>query len=164
MERKNERIIIRLLTACLIFLGLTLGMGIMLVWIMSDPQLITYSSQPNTQNQKDMVQMESSYASPGPVEVVDGIDISTGFIAEGDYHIVRTTCTACHSSKLVLQNRATREGWKEMIVWMQETQKLWDLGEQEEKIIEYLATYYGPVNKGRRIPIKVESWYEINGY
>jgi hypothetical protein len=93
--------------------------------------------------------------------VENGIDVATGFIAEGDYKVVKTTCTACHSAKLVLQNRATREGWKEMIVWMQETQKLWDLGPAEEPILEYLATYYGPTDEGRRKPLQIEDWYMI---
>lgn len=48
-----------------------------------------------------------------------------------------------------------------MIVWMQETQKLWDLGENEDKILDYLATYLGPEKKGRRAPLEVEEWYVI---
>ena len=61
----------------------------------------------------------------------------------------------------MLQNRATREGWEEMIRWMQETQKLWDLGPTEDKILDYLATYYAPENKGRRAQLVVDEWYEI---
>jgi len=94
-------------------------------------------------------------------EVENGIDVATGFIAEGDYLLVKRNCTACHSAKLVMQNRATKEGWLEMIRWMQATQKLWDLGKNEDKIIEYLATYYGPQKKGRRAPIQVDEWYMI---
>ncbi len=96
-----------------------------------------------------------------PLLVEDGIHVATGFKAEGDYLTVIANCTSCHSSKLVLQNRATKEGWEEMIRWMQQTQKLWDLGENEEKILNYLATYYGPEDKGRRAPLAVEEWYEI---
>ncbi|RMG68538.1 MAG: hypothetical protein D6722_11650 [Bacteroidetes bacterium] len=97
---------------------------------------------------------------PAP-EVVDGIEVATGFIAEGDYQLVSTTCTACHSARLVLQNRATESGWREMIHWMQETQNLWDLGENEDKIVAYLATHYGPEDQGRRAPLTVEEWYVI---
>ncbi|MEM8897085.1 MAG: monoheme cytochrome C [Bacteroidota bacterium] len=96
-----------------------------------------------------------------PLLVENGIHVATGFIAEGDYMTVVANCTSCHSSKLVLQNRATKEGWEEMIRWMQQTQKLWDLGENEEKILNYLATHYGPEDKGRRAPLAVEEWYEI---
>ena len=94
-------------------------------------------------------------------EVVDGIDVMTGFVAEGDYRIVKANCLGCHSSKLILQNRATREGWEEMIRWMQETQKLHDLGPMEDKILDYLASYYAPKKEGRRKTLEVEEWYVI---
>ncbi|MGH8018396.1 MAG: hypothetical protein ACREIA_08915, partial [Opitutaceae bacterium] len=91
------------------------------------------------------------------------IDAATGFVAKGDYMIVRAYCTACHSSKLVLQNRADRKGWERMIRWMQETQNLWDLGANEDKILDYLATYYGPLEQGRRAALEIEEsdWYRI---
>lgn len=95
-------------------------------------------------------------------DIVDGKDVSSGFVAQGEYLLVKGTCTACHSSKLVTQNRASREGWKAMIVWMQETQKLWDLGQDEDKILDYLAKHYGPEEKGRRAPLEVEEWYRID--
>lgn len=98
---------------------------------------------------------------PDDNRIENGIDVATGFVAEGDYMLVKTQCTSCHSSKLVLQNRATREGWKEMIKWMQETQKLWDLGENEPKILDYLAKHYAPEDQGRRVALKVEEWYEL---
>ena len=95
-------------------------------------------------------------------EVQEGIDVETGFVAAAGYQQVIAHCTRCHSSKLVLQNRATREGWTEMIRWMQETQKLWDLGEAEKPIVDYLAEHYGPLpDQGRRTALVVEEWYEI---
>lgn len=99
---------------------------------------------------------------PDDGRVENGKDVATGLIAEGDYKIVKATCTACHSSSLVLQNRATREGWENMIRWMQTNQKLWDLGVNEPKILDYLATHYGPPeNAGRRQNLVVEEWYPI---
>ncbi|MEL6191568.1 MAG: hypothetical protein AAFR66_05950 [Bacteroidota bacterium] len=59
-----------------------------------------------------------------PLLVENGIHVATGFKAEGDYMTVIANCTSCHSSKLILQNRATKEGWEEMIRWMQQTQNL----------------------------------------
>lgn len=95
-------------------------------------------------------------------EIQEGIDVETAFIAAEGYQQVIAHCTRCHSSKLVLQNRATREGWTEMIRWMQETQKLWDLGEAEQPIVDYLSQHYGPLpDKGRRSALLVEEWYEI---
>ncbi|MEO0471670.1 MAG: monoheme cytochrome C [Bacteroidota bacterium] len=95
------------------------------------------------------------------VQIENGIDVLSGFVAEGDYQMVKTTCTGCHSGKLVLQNRATRDGWQEMIHWMQESQGLWDLGENEDRILDYLSTYYAPEKSGRRKALSVEEWYEI---
>jgi len=94
-------------------------------------------------------------------EIVDGIDVATGFIAEGNYKLVKQNCISCHSSKLVIQNRMSYEGWKNSIVWMQETQNLHDLGENEEAILAYLAKYYAPIKTGRRKPLIIEEWYEI---
>jgi hypothetical protein len=55
-----------------------------------------------------------------------------------------------------------RQGWKETIVWMQETQKLWDLGESESKILDYLAKNYAPKKAGRRKNLVINEWYEID--
>lgn len=81
---------------------------------------------------------------------------------EGEHKLlVIANCTGCHSGKLVTQNRATREGWRNMIRWMQETQNLKDLGEDEAKILDYLAASYAPADQGRRQNLKVEEWYEL---
>ena len=93
--------------------------------------------------------------------VVDGIDTLTGLIAEGDYLLVKGNCLACHSAKLVTQNRADREGWLGMIHWMQEKQNLPDLGPYEAPILDYLSTYYAPEETGRRPPLEVTEWYAL---
>ena len=82
-------------------------------------------------------------------------DPATGLeIAEG-YQQVKAQCTACHSGRLVAQNRADREGWLQMIRWMQDTQGLWPLGAAEPQILDYLAANYGPLPRGRRMPLQV---------
>jgi hypothetical protein len=93
--------------------------------------------------------------------VEDGIHLETGLIAAEGWETVRATCTACHSAKLVTQNKATRDGWKNMIVWMQETQGLWDLGDQENAILDYLAANYAPEESSRRANLDMEAieWY-----
>lgn len=94
------------------------------------------------------------------VVLTEGTD-ETGFV-EGNFKmLVVANCTGCHSAKLVTQNRASKEGWKNTIRWMQETQNLWQLGENEEKILEYLSTHYAPQDQGRRASLKVEEWYEL---
>ena len=89
------------------------------------------------------------------VIVVQGseIDTKTGLVIAPGFEVVSVQCTVCHSALLVTQNRASREGWLSMIRWMQETQGLWPLGEQELVVLDYLAEHYGPQHLGRRPPL-----------
>lgn len=82
-------------------------------------------------------------------------DPQTGLLVAAGYDQVKAQCTACHSGRLVAQNRADREGWLQMIRWMQDTQGLWPLGEAESVILDYLAEHYGPQPRGRRAPLNV---------
>lgn len=97
-------------------------------------------------------------------KVIDGIHLQSGLIYAEGFDLVRGTCTACHSAKLVTQNRATRAGWEEMIRWMQAKQGLWDLGVNEPAILDYLATNYAPEETGRRPNIDLEGieWYVLD--
>ena len=93
--------------------------------------------------------------------IEDGIHTDTGLLAGDGLELVIKNCTNCHSSKLIIQNRATRDGWKNMIHWMQETQGLWPLRENEKPILDYLTKNYAPVKKGRRQNLTSVEWYEI---
>ncbi len=115
----------------------------------------------------------SALTGPSTPTVLDGTqtaadslkhDPNTGLVVDERLTLVTAQCTACHSSKLILQNRFTRDGWKEKIRWMQRTQKLWDLGESEPVILDYLVNYYGPEQKpfdGRRKPLPAVQWYKL---
>jgi hypothetical protein len=48
-----------------------------------------------------------------------------------------------------------------MIRWMQETQGLWQLGEAEPQILDYLAANYAPQENSRRplLDLKSIEWY-----
>jgi len=94
-------------------------------------------------------------------KVENGIDLSTGLIADEGYKMVKQQCISCHSSKLIIQNKATKEGWTNIIQWMQETQNLWDLGKNEEIIVNYLAKNYAPDEQGRRKPLENIDWYVL---
>ena len=97
------------------------------------------------------------------VLVAETPDVDPTAFTEGEHRmLVVANCTGCHSGKLVTQNRATREGWQNMIRWMQETQNLKDLGPDEEKILDYLSTHYAPAEQGRRHNIQVEEWYSLD--
>ena len=94
-------------------------------------------------------------------EYENGIHLATGFKEGENLQLVINNCTSCHSAKMVTQNRATRDGWLTMIRWMQETQNLWDLGDSEPLILDYLAKYYAPEKAGRRQPLTNIDWYEL---
>ena len=90
-------------------------------------------------------------------------DPESGLAIDKTMPLVKGQCTACHSSKLILQSHFDREKWIERIRWMQRTQKLWDLGESEPAILAYLTKYYGPLDTpfdGRRLPLATQRWYK----
>ena len=115
---------------------------------------VEQSSQPEVDPMKD--------------SVANGIHVLSGLKAEGDYKLIISYCGRCHDYDLVTQNRATKDGWLEIIRWMQATQELQDLGEHEEPILNYLAQFYGPETaknaiEQRRKPLDQNAieWYEL---
>jgi hypothetical protein len=120
-----------------------------------EPELVAIDSTTIEEEYIPSLELDST-------EVVNGIHQPTGLIVDTGVTEVMITCGACHSLSLVTQNRATREGWKDIIVWMQETQKLWDLGQKEDIILDYLAKNYAPKDEGRRKTLVVEEWYQLN--
>lgn len=94
-------------------------------------------------------------------KIENGIHVRTGLIDADGLMTVVNNCTNCHSAKLVTQNRMNKERWAATIRWMQETQNLWDLGANEEIIINYLVTNYPPIKKGRREVLSNVEWYEL---
>ena len=95
-------------------------------------------------------------------KIENGIHVRTGLVeAEGLMTVVKN-CTNRHSALLVTQNRMNEERWISTIRWMQETQNLWDLGKNEEIIVNYLVTNYPPFKKGRREILKDIEWYQLN--
>ncbi|MCJ8164324.1 hypothetical protein MKJ04_05670 [Pontibacter sp. E15-1] len=103
--------------------------------------------------------VEAAALPPPDSDVVDGIHVPTGLIADEGYVLVRNNCISCHSLNLVKNKRATREGWLSTIRWMQQTQGLWDLGENEKPILDYLARNYAPDDMGRRKQLTEVEWY-----
>lgn len=76
----------------------------------------------------------------------------------GTWKLVRAHCTSCHSSQIFKNLRLSSTAWQDVIKRMQEEEGLWDLGDDEPKIVEYLATYFGPApatsqRRSRRAPI-----------
>jgi hypothetical protein len=94
------------------------------------------------------------------------VDTETGLVDTPNLVMVKTHCTGCHSTKLILQHRFTRDGWQERIRWMQKNHKLWDLGEAEKPVLDYLEAHYGPDKQAttrpfRRKPVGAVEWYKL---
>ena len=107
---------------------------------------------------------KGAYKYENPNKIVNGIHVRSGLAYDQNFRIVKAVCTRCHSAKLVTQMKATRQGWEEMILWMQETQGLEELGEYKKPILDYLSKHYAPTKMGRRsnLEIKAEEWYVLN--
>ncbi len=94
-------------------------------------------------------------------EIINGIHQRTGLKEGEGLMTVVTNCTACHSAQLIIQNRMNRERWNATIRWMQETQNLWELGTNQEVIVNYLLTNYPVIHKGRREKLENIEWYVL---
>jgi len=82
------------------------------------------------------------------------LDPVTGLKMSGDWQLVRSNCIACHSPKLITQQRGSADQWLRMIRWMQDKQNLWQFEpEVEERIVAYLAENYPPPTNRRRAAI-----------
>jgi len=142
------------------------GIFVAFVYLLFGESILeSYRNQPQAMEQRASgpQNSRSSSGSEDLDEVKNGIHVQTGLIYADGFDIVRGNCTACHSARLVTQNRASREGWTEMIRWMQASQGLWDLGDNEPIILDYLATHYAPEDVGRRANLNVEAieWYVL---
>ncbi|MCF6224406.1 MAG: monoheme cytochrome C [Flavobacteriaceae bacterium] len=95
-------------------------------------------------------------------KIENGIHVRTGLKNAIGLMAVVNNCTNCHSAQLVIQNRMNKDRWDATIKWMQETQNLWPLGDNQEIIVNYLITNYPPIDKGRREALKNLEWYDLN--
>lgn len=85
------------------------------------------------------------------------LDPMSGLKMTGDWEIVRANCIACHSPKLITQQRGSAAQWLNMIRWMQVKQNLWQFdADTEDKIVSYLANNYPPQDDRRRAAIPPE--------
>lgn len=148
--RKQVKKVYRLLVLLFSLFVITGGL---LVYYTVNPDFFSFKKESNT-------------IASVPIEVDEdrienGIHVRTGLIdAEGLMTVVNN-CTNCHSSKLVTQNRMTAERWNATIKWMQETQNLWDLGKNQEVIVNYLVANYPVIDVGRRATLTNVDWYEL---
>ncbi len=89
-----------------------------------------------------------------PVAFAAEFDAASGLIKAPGWELVRANCGGCHSHALVIQQRADRQTWLDMIRWMQASQNLWQFRpDTEAQILDYLAANYPPQPNRRRAPI-----------
>jgi mono/diheme cytochrome c family protein len=82
------------------------------------------------------------------------LDARTGLVLAPGWQMVMAHCGACHSYQLITAQRGDAMFWQETIRWMQRTQNLWPIpDEQEATIVAYLATNYDETDWGRRPPL-----------
>ena len=98
----------------------------------------------------------------GSNEIENGIHVRTGLKDGEGLMAVVAHCTACHSAQLIIQNRMNEERWNATIRWMQETQNLWELGDQQKVIVDYLVHNYPVYKKGRRENLQNIEWYNLS--
>ncbi len=153
----------------LIFLLLIIGLGALSYLLLADTIGDYLSRTVYTEDQleeltKRRLKIQKQDRADNWDLIENGIHVKTG-LRDGEHlQLVITQCTSCHSAKLITQNRATRQGWKDMIEWMQTTQGLQDLGSHESKIITYLTEHYAPQEVGRRQNLNIEAieWYVLD--
>ncbi len=119
-----------------------------------------FKSNPNITIGKDIDKVVDKPISTN--EIVDGIHVRTGLKDGEGLMTVVANCTACHSAQLVIQNRMNKERWNATIRWMQETQNLWELGDNQAVIVNYLLTNYPVIDKGRREKLENIEWYALD--
>jgi len=96
-------------------------------------------------------------AIPAVASAETDLDPLTGLVIQGDWELVRNNCIACHSAKLITQQRGTEAKWLAMIRWMQAKQNLWQFDrETEARILAYLAENYPPDEDRRRAALPPE--------
>ena len=79
------------------------------------------------------------------------LDEASGFIIDDGWQLTNAHCASCHSAQIVTQNRMDRSGWEDTIRLMQAEHGLWDLGEAELVILDYLTRHYGITETRSRI-------------
>ena len=155
------QLLVSLLSLLVMFLILTLGYMLLHKDIQSYLNRKTYTKEELKGFSKGAAQRT---AEGNFDRIENGIHLRTGLRADPHLKTIIASCTSCHSAKLITQNRATRVGWSGMIRWMQKTQGLPDLGDNEPIILDYLAKYYKPEETGRRknIEVKTTEWYVLD--
>ncbi len=143
----------KLYWSLMLFLALFIIAGGGIIYYMYNPEGLDFNTKSDTIVAVPVAEDED--------RIEKGIHVRTGLVEAEGLMTVVNNCTNCHSAKLVTQNRMDTERWNATIKWMQETQNLWELGGNQEIIVNYLVTNYPPIAKGRRMILTDIEWYEL---
>jgi len=70
-----------------------------------------------------------------------------GLPRSAGYEEVAAYCTACHSLRIVMQQRQPREGWNYLLTWMTEKQGMAPPPTADREILlDYLSQHFGEPN------------------
>ncbi|MDM8569221.1 hypothetical protein QUF50_06900 [Thiotrichales bacterium HSG1] len=76
------------------------------------------------------------------------VDKESGMLIDKNWELVKANCTGCHSAPHITSQKNDREGWIEVIRWMQNKQGLWQFdADTENKILDYLTANYGLIDE-----------------
>lgn len=147
--KKSVKIVYHLMIAgfCLFMM-----VGVLMAYYVFDPNFSAFKDHTETTTLLKEVDEDI---------IENGIHVRTGFVDAEGLMTVINNCTNCHSAKLVIQNRMSKEHWNATIRWMQETQNLWGLGLNQEIIVNYLVTNYPVEDTGRREKLTNITWYDL---
>ena len=153
---KSERRTSGVYRLVIVIIAIVVIASIGAIYIFNDPGMSYFNSQNTEPGQEAVSENTDDYN-----KVENGIHVRTGLVDAPGLMATVNNCTTCHSAKLVIQNRMDKARWISNIRWMQKTQNLWDLGDNEEVIVNYLVTNYPPKKKGRREALAGIEWYKL---
>lgn len=152
-EERFRNKIKKIYNSIILFFSLILICGLLLTLCVTNPNLFNFHIESKT--------TEFSTIMLDDDRIENGIHLRTGLIDGNGLMTVVNNCTNCHSAKLLTQNRMNRQRWNETIAWMQKTQNLWNLGKNQEIIVNYLVTNYPIKKRGRRQILEEIDWYHL---
>ena len=98
-----------------------------------------------------LVLVAGSLAIPRAFSQSDGDDEAFGLPDGVGRDTVMAYCAACHSLRLVSQQRLRRYQWEELLVEMSQKHNMPKLAPEDEKVItDYLAEFLAPPHRKRR--------------
>lgn len=89
---------------------------------------------------------------------VQTTDSQSGLLIDEGYLLVKKHCSTCHSLKIVVQSKASRQDWRDTIDRMYKQGMPLLSIPSEKNILNYLSKNYAPDNKGRRTPLFIKKW------